>query len=378
MRILLSPSRYLPALGGIEEVTRIIAKGLVANGHEVEIWTHAHQLHLNSEELIEGIRVRRFDFPLPRFSAMSIFKTLIKGLACRTKLRKALIDFDPSLIHLHGVSGNAAYLMPLANDFGIPSVISTHGETFMDANDIYEKSWLLRKVFMYSLRTTSYLTAPSEYILQRVGEMSDLPEDCKVIPNGIEPISFQDQDIVFANKPDDFEYFIFAGRISRKKGIETLVKSFAILKEDWPEIRLKVCGEGEELNRIEDLARSLCLSNSIDFLGKLDKTTLFRLINSSVALVIPSEVEPFGMSALEAMSLGVPVIGTDNGGIVELCKNGALLVDCQNSSELSKAMLRVKSPEFRRQLSRMGKLQAENFTAQKMVRSYEIVYREIL
>ena len=66
MRIALLPSAYAPSVGGVEELTRRLAGRLVAGGDQVEIWTIRHLASMPADELIDGLRVRRFTLPMPR------------------------------------------------------------------------------------------------------------------------------------------------------------------------------------------------------------------------------------------------------------------------------------------------------------------------
>ena len=65
MRIALLPSAYAPSVGGVEELTRRLAGRLVTAGDEVEIWTIRHPAGLPADELVDGLRVRRFVLPMP-------------------------------------------------------------------------------------------------------------------------------------------------------------------------------------------------------------------------------------------------------------------------------------------------------------------------
>src|SRR3954447_17768609 len=101
MRIVLMPSAYHPAVGGVEELTRRLAAALDARGHDLEIWTSRRDDDdWPVEDTVDGIPVRRFTFPAPRASASAAVRWPQRaGRELRT-LRQAARDFRPDVLHV--------------------------------------------------------------------------------------------------------------------------------------------------------------------------------------------------------------------------------------------------------------------------------------
>ncbi|MDD3150910.1 MAG: glycosyltransferase [Candidatus Gastranaerophilales bacterium] len=113
-------------------------------------------------------------------------------------------------------------------------------------------------------------------------------------------------------------YFLYAGRISKEKGIDILLKAMKFI----PEIKLKIAGAGKETEEYRNLAQEMELKN-VEFLGFKNEKELKELYNGCTALILPSNwFENCPISILEAFAIGKPVIASKIGGIPELVENG--------------------------------------------------------
>lgn len=113
-------------------------------------------------------------------------------------------------------------------------------------------------------------------------------------------------------------YFLFAGRVEKIKGMEVLLEAFKKL----PQQKLLVAGTGTQLEEYKKIAESQGISN-VEFLGFVERPKLQQLMQSAKAVIVPSQwYETFGMTVIEAFSLGTPVIGADIGNLSSLIKTG--------------------------------------------------------
>jgi glycosyltransferase involved in cell wall biosynthesis len=113
-------------------------------------------------------------------------------------------------------------------------------------------------------------------------------------------------------------YFVYVGRLSPEKGIRTLLEGWKILSPVSP--TLKIVGTGP----LESLARSLALTNPrVEVLGSKTRQEVLEIVGRAEALIVPSECyETFGRAAMEAYSVGTPVIGSDIGAVAEMVTDG--------------------------------------------------------
>jgi glycogen(starch) synthase len=144
MRIVLFPSAYSPAVGGVEELTARLARRLIELGDDVEVWTNQYPSHLAQCENVDGVRVRRFPLPMPRLAASTLVRLPRAVATAREMMGAAAARFKPSVIHVQCFSANGPYATWLARRSGARLVITLQGESLMDDADIYDHSVTLR------------------------------------------------------------------------------------------------------------------------------------------------------------------------------------------------------------------------------------------
>lgn len=229
--------------------------------------------------------------------------------------------------------------------------------------------WLSRKeksVFVFhnysvnSLKMRMIIESPIDMLVSRsVGTLVSISNDClksiynrpffkyvekkKVIFNGIEDISkYQDPNVgqfSLLNKP----YFAMIGTFEVRKGHSFLLKSFKWVTDRNKDVSLHIAGMGslEDEIRIKNEITALGLQNRVYLHGFVEKVD--ELIANSAALLVPSQdYESFGLTIIEAMALGVPVVATNVGGIPEVLEDGGgLVVSKHDTTEFGKAGLKM-------------------------------------
>ena len=136
----------------------------------------------------------------------------------------------------------------------------------------------------------------------------DYHRQITIIPNGVDL-----QHIRFINPSDEPSDIIFAGRLIKEKHVELLVRAFGILSPEQPQLRLLIIGEGPELDAITKIIRELSLEDRIVLRGfSVDHDEVIAWMKSSKVFVNPSTREGFGITALEALACGIPVVTVDH------------------------------------------------------------------
>lgn len=165
-------------------------------------------------------------------------------------------------------------------------------------------------------------------------------------------------------------------RLVRIKGIDTIIRAAALLKENHPDLRFVVAGTGLREKEFRLLSGRLGTTEIVKFAGLVrDVGSLLRM---SSIYAHPARREPFGLAVAEAMSMGLPVVGSRVGGIIDQVVDGetGFLIPPNNASELARAIERLIMDEELR--SRMGKRarahQLRNFSFDGMVNRIEDVY----
>ena len=303
IRVLQTPPRYPPYTGGVENVARSLAQGLAAIGE--------HVLVVCADE--------------PRQSPGADGRVLVRRLRWRMKLANtnitpclpiALMRERWDVVETHiPTPWSADWSMIVARLLGRGSVLSFYN---MIVGQGWSRpiAWLYRhSFFRLSLRLADRVIVVSEPWRQYLADVEpSVQQKVKVIPTGVDVERF---------RPVDHQtrsYLLFVGvldRFHRYKGLEVLLQALSEIKQDF---NLIVVGEGELRPEYEALASELGLGTHVRFVGHVTDHELIDIYGGSIAYILPSTDKRreagFTLTALEAMSSGVPVVIAEGAGAI--------------------------------------------------------------
>jgi glycosyltransferase involved in cell wall biosynthesis len=331
---------------------------------------HAHGLAEN--EIIDGIEIRRFRYASDKKETLayrgdmhkqvfgSPFKALlfIKFLRRWRKATKLLIkEISPDIVHAHWLFPGG-YVTEKALTKGKRFYLSMHGTDVFLVKKRKLARGFAKRVLRRSEKAHFVSTALQEIITETC---SRKPKDTDLIL----PMVFGLDDFVELSNGEKTGGFLFVGRLLEVKGVDVLIRSFSELcgsgETNWT---LDIVGDGRERENLQSLVDKLELGNKVIFHGSLKPSQVKKMYQNSRALVLPSittesgEQEGLGVVLLEAMSAGIPVIGTDCGGIPEIIhhEETGLLVSQNDVSSLCAALKRLQEDsELRESLVAGGK-----------------------
>jgi N-acetyl-alpha-D-glucosaminyl L-malate synthase BshA len=161
------------------------------------------------------------------------------------------------------------------------------------------------------------------------------------------------------------------------KRVRDVVQTFARVRKALPSVLVFV-GDGPERPAAEELVADLGLSRDVRFLGKVDAVA--DLLRCADLFLLPSESESFGLAALEAMACGVPVVGTNVGGLPEVVTPDAgALVPLGDVDAMAEGALGLLRDPARFRAARDAAIRAaQRFSADRIVPQYEALYRQVL
>lgn len=219
-------------------------------------------------------------------------------------------------------------------------------------------------------RGIARFVSPSRFLARRLEAAGHSPERIRVVPNGVRLGEFEP-----ATGPG--EGLLFAGRLSREKGVGTLLKAM----ERVPDARLTVLGTGPQEAEIRAVARER-LGDRVSFPGHVDRGDLLQRVRRARAVVLPSEwYENAPMSALESLASTTPVIAARIGGLPEIVGDGVtgLLFEPGNVRELADAVERLlRHPGHAHEMGRAGRRDVEQrFTLDDQARSMLSILEEV-
>lgn len=174
---------------------------------------------------------------------------------------------------------------------------------------------------------------------------------------------------------------LFVGADWRRKGLADLIEALPKVVHSIADIRLIIAGPAHsEHAAIKELARGAGVDANVILLGRVERSVLAALYWHASILVLPSRAEALGVSILEAMAAGLPVVATQVGGIPEIIRNDdeGLLVPAADPSALADAVLRLlQDGALRQRLASAGPVRAEDFSVSAMTSTVKAIYVEL-
>jgi glycosyltransferase involved in cell wall biosynthesis len=392
MNILYLCDEYPPCHhGGIGTITQILARKLVEKGHQIVICGfYPYYRTALPFENDRGVKVNRYFYGnkiklklskqkyLGRFVNVKIeFNNYLKFLKNTVEECNIEIIEMPDYNEVFRYSGPKFIQFP---DFGVPKVVKVHGGdsffSFIRTNTVC-KDLLYRKEEKL-LSDASLVLAISEYSKALIKSIFDYRKEIPVIYNGIEinrTINYSE---------DQYKKtVVFAGTITEKKGIFSLVKSWEKVISEVPESCLYIYGKGSRrtLKYLNNLINDRT-KNSIHIEGFTDKETLQKVYSSASCAIFPSYAESFGMAPLEAMVIGCPTIFTRRTSGPELIKDReeGLLVDPDNIEDISQAIIfLLLNREYALETGRNGALKVKShFDISKIADQHIDLYNKLI
>ena len=364
-----------PTFGGSGVVATELGKALAKKGHMVHFITYSQPVRLGGfKENVFYHEVSVSDYPLFDFQPYE------------TELASKMVDVVKyeklDLIHVHYAipHASAAFMAKqilATQGISIPFVTTLHGTdiTLVGRDPSFEP------VITFCINQSDAVTAVSESLKADTLKHFDVKNDIHVIPNFIrlnkssEKNNNEETRELYANK--DERILCHISNFRKVKRVEDVIRIFAKVVKTRPS-KLIFVGDGPERYHCEMLCRELSLCEHILFLGKVRDTS--HVLSISDVFMLPSETESFGLAALEAMAVGVPVISSNTGGIPEVNLNGVsgFLSDVGDIDEMAKNTLHVLEDEHLHTFKQNAKKQAENFSLDRILPMYDEIYSKLV
>lgn len=372
LRIALISSSFAPFVGGVEEHVARVAEELHARGNAVEVWTVDRGAGSSSSPAPDrGYRVRYLPTPLPARSAGGLVRFALRAPGALWRWSRAAREFRPDVLSVQCFGPNGLYALGIHRRYGVPLIVTSHGETLGDDNSVYARSALLRRGLRDAVAAASAVTAPSEYVLADLRTRFGLAEHAAgVIPNGVGPAPHL---APVARRPD---LIVAVGRLGRMKGFDLLIDAFA--EADLPDVQLEIVGEGPERAALQERIARAGLSDRIRLVGQATADGVAAHMAAATVVVVPSRSEAFGIVALEAWRAGAPLVMTSRGGAAEFVRDGedALLVDPTDRTALVATIRRMLGDEaLLRTLAANGRARLPEFEWARVAEAYEQLFR---
>jgi N-acetyl-alpha-D-glucosaminyl L-malate synthase BshA len=362
-----------PTYGGSGVVATELGKELAARGHDVHFISYALPIRLTMTPRIHFHEVEVLSYPL--------FEYPPYDLVLATKMAEVMTRFELDILHVHYAIPHSisAYLAKMMlKDRLVPFVTTLHGtDITLVGND---RSYL--PIVRFGIEQSDAVTAVSEYLRCRTIEEFEIHRPIMVVPNFVDCSLYTasgDNTLRRQFADPDEGILIHISNFRPVKRVEDVIEIFSIVRKQR-RAKLLMVGDGPERPKAEWLASTHGISADVLFLGK--RNTMNELLSISDVLLLPSDLESFGLVALEAMACEVPVIATRVGGIPEVVRDklDGFLYDLGDVSSMADgALALLNNNDLRITIGKAARDHAQReFCANRIVIRYEELYRQTI
>lgn len=364
-----------PTFGGSGVVATELGIALADKGHKVHFITYSQPFRLNQfNENLFYHEVNVNDYPLFDYQPYeSVLASKIVDVAIYERL---------DILHVHYAIPHAsvAYLAQQilkSRKIKLPYITTLHGTdiTLVGQDPSFEP------VIFFSLNNSNAITSVSESLRKDTLKTFKIANDVKVIPNFIKIADYESNSGSCHRKnfaqPNE-KILIHISNFRKVKRVEDVLRVFDVVRKTIP-CKLILVGDGPERPAIDKLCRELNTCSDIISVGKIANPK--EVLAIADIFILPSETESFGLSALEAMAMKVPVISTNTGGIPELNIHGktGYMSNVGDIEDMAKNSIELLTNENKFQQFRANAFeQAKNFDIDTVLPMYEQLYRDVI
>ncbi|HET7104792.1 MAG TPA: N-acetyl-alpha-D-glucosaminyl L-malate synthase BshA [Terracidiphilus sp.] len=369
-----------PTYGGSGVVATELGIELAAAGHEVHFISYSQPFRLSGRD--DGIYYH--EVPV---SSYPLFEFPPYDLALASRMAEVAEFNNLDLLHVHyaiphSVSALLARQMLAARGRRLPFVTTLHGTDITLVG--LDRSYL--PITRYSIQESDGVTSISNYLKEKTIADFGVTRQIEVIPNFVncdvyQPISDEAARAEARKRlarPDE-AILIHLSNFRPVKRVIDVVKVFAQVAREVPS-QLVLVGDGPDRSAAEWLAHDLGIHERVHFLGKLEKVN--ELLPLADLMLLPSQLESFGLAALEAMACKVPSIATRVGGVPELIDDGksGLLFPVGEVEQMAAAAINLLADRARLDAMRdeARKTAQSRYCASLMLPRYVEYYEQVL
>ncbi len=364
-----------PTYGGSGVVATELGKALANKGHKVHFITYQEPVRLDSfHENIFYHEVSALDYPLFQYQPYeSALASKIVDVAQFEKL---------DILHVHYAIPHASSALIARSilkekGYNLPFVTTLHGTDIT----LVGKDPGYKPVVEYSINHSDGITSVSKSLKDDTYNNFNITREIEVIPNFIDFSRFKKTDKDHFKKaiaPNGEKILTHVSNFRKVKRVEDVVKMFGEVRKTIPS-KLFLVGDGPERMGCEILCRNMGICDDVRFLGKQDAVE--ELLAVSDLFILPSETESFGLAALEAMAVEVPVISSNAGGLSEINIQGAtgFMSNVGDFEDMAKNAIYILEDETRlKEFKKNALAHAKTFDIANILPLYEAYYNKVI
>ena len=362
-----------PTFGGSGVVATELGVALARKGHQVHFITYSYPVRLDFLEMnIHFHEVHVEEYPLFHYQPYE--------LALSSKMAYVVKTYNIDILHVHyaiphAYAGYMAKQMLKREGIEVPMVTTLHGTdiTLVGNHPTYKEA------VTFSINESDVVTSVSESLKQDTLRLFNIHKDIKVIPNFIDlkkPNKIIPCKRSVMAKPNEL-IVTHISNFRKVKRVDDVVRVFYGIQQQLP-AKLIMVGDGPERETADQLCKDLGIKSKVLFLG--NTSDIDRILCMSDLFLLPSFSESFGLSALEAMAAGVPVVSSNAGGLSEVNEEGVSGYLCpigDVATMAARAIYILEDTTRLAQFKKGARKVAERFDENKIIPMYEALYKEL-
>ena len=307
-------------------------------------------------------------FPYDRYSELPIENDFFNAVETYNSLCANRIKGCYDLIHCHDWLTMEAGIR-LKEKLGIPLIVTIHSTEYDRSGGIYPNQYFIERE-KRGMDAADRIIAVSHFTKRIIMEKYHIPEDkIRVVHNAVSKIG---------EGGKKKKIVLFFGRLTIQKGAEFFLRAAKKVLEKENDCLFIVAGAGDMLPRLIDLAIQLGIANKVMFTGPLTDEEVKHIYRIASVYVLPSVSEPFGITALEAISAGTPAIISKTSGVAEVVKH-SLTVDFWDVDEMAnKIIALLRYHPLRKTMVENAKKEVDFLTWERTAEKTLEVYREVI
>jgi N-acetyl-alpha-D-glucosaminyl L-malate synthase BshA len=362
-----------PTYGGSGVIATELGKALADRGHLIHFISYAMPMRLDGY-------VGNVFYHEVEMASYPLFEFPLYTPALASKIVEVARFEKLDVVHAHYAIPHAisAFLAREVLNKQLAVITTLHGTDITLVG--LEPSF--QPMLKFSIEQSDGVTAVSRFLREKTLTNYGITKDIRVIPNFVDTAKYHrlpSDEIRGSFAPAGEKVVIHVSNFRAVKRVPDVIRVFGEIRKKVPS-KLLLAGDGPDRSACELLVRDLGLQEHVRFLGKQQE--LIPLLSAADLMLMPSQSESFGLSALEAMACEVPVVSSSVGGLPELQVHGetGYIAEIGDIDRMARYAVELLTNEVRHTLFRSAarKRAVEQFDVHTIVTQYESYYEECL